>query len=163
MTELERVEVGPRRAYVTEDEVVYEHNGWVRSTRKVLPASKVTSVTVDERGSWTLLILGILATWPALGGLIAIVVQEDSASWILLGTVATAFVGLACLALFLLLRFVRIRVTSANASFTLPGRGLHSSELKELARATLRVAALHEPARQATPKQGREKPRSTPG
>lgn len=141
MEEIERVELGSIRAYVTEDRAVYESEGWLRSKRQVLPASNITDVTVEERGSWILLALGILFGWQCAGGIVVLGFIDNPETWPIVVTIVTGILGAIFLTAFLLLKWVSVRVTAPDTSFQLSTRGTKSGNLRDFAEATEYVAS----------------------
>lgn len=141
MDEIERVEVGSTRAYVTKDRAVYEDDGWIGSKRQVFPVSRVTGVTVEERGSWILLLLGALFGFQCAGSIVTLGFLENSPTWAIFATVASGAVAGIFLTAFLLLKWTRVRVTAADTAFEISGRAASSARLKEFARATASAAA----------------------
>lgn len=149
MDEIERVELGSTRAYVTKEQAVYESDGWLRSKRQVLPVSNITDVTVEERGSWVLLALGVLFGWQCAAGIVVLGFIDNPGTWPIVVTIATGILAAILLTAFLLLKWVSVRVIAADTSFQLSTRGTNSGKLRDFAEATGSVASSEERRKQA--------------
>lgn len=141
MGELARVKAGSEQAYLLKDRVVYEKGNWLRSKRQVLPLSKVSDVTLEERGSWLLFIAGVILGWQCAAGIVYIGLTENPEAWKIALTAAFGLSAAVLLGLFMLLDYGSVRVSSTKTEFTISGR-TSTAELKDFARSVQDASAV---------------------
>lgn len=119
------------RLTLREDEVAYSEETWWRERTKRIPIDEITCVERQQRGSWFLFAIGVLAGWITASGIGALGFVDEVQPWQAIALASSVAVTAISLIAWAKIRLVQVRVSSASddiriAAWSSKGSGLHA-------------------------------------